>query len=227
MNKHLQYLKKSYQRNKESPIGTLLIAGLKVYIKEPIIGNVDIEYCLKYIADRVPNKMLSNVNTLTIGNFSFLQKRSAEGIFRNGTIYITNNQQSNDDFIADIIHEIAHSFEEEQNIEQDLALVQEFLQKRMMMYQILAGHKLLGNFVNKNDFENIKYSQKFDEYLYKQIGYEKINNLVGSLFISPYAATCLREYFANAFENFFVNDMFVVKKYAPTVYKKLITYLEI
>lgn len=226
MSSHWEYLKKSYRKNRESPVGSLSIAGLKVYIKEPLINNVDIDRCLRYIADRIPHEMISNVDTVMIGNFSFLQKRNAEGIFRGGTIYITNNQESERHFIADIVHEIAHSFEEKENIQQDQNMINEFLQKRMMMYQILSTHNLLGNTVTEKDFSNIKYSPKFDDYLYKQIGYEKLNNLLGGLFISPYAATCLREYFANGFENFFVNDMFIVKKYATSVYNKLITYLE-
>lgn len=227
MNKHLQYLKNSHKKNRETPVGSLKIAGLNVYIKEPVIGNVDVDRCLQYIADRIPNAMISNVNTVIIGNFPFLQKRNAEGIFKGGTIYLTNNQETDQHFIADIVHEIAHSFEEKENIQQDQNMIDEFLQKRMMMYQILSANNLLGNTVTENDFSNIAYSQKFDDYLYKQVGYEKLNNLLGGLFISSYASTCLREYFANGFENFFVNDMFIVKKYAPSVYNRLITYLEI
>lgn len=226
MNKHLQYLKNSFNKNRETTVGSVKIAGLNVYIKEPVVGNVNIDMCLNFIADRIPNQMISNVDTVVIGNFPFLQKRNAEGIFRGGTIYLTNKQESDHSFIADIVHEIAHSFEEKENIQQDQTMISEFLQKRMIMYQILSAHNLLGNTVTENDFSNINYSQKFDDYLYKQVGYEKLNNLLGGLFVSPYASTCLREYFANAFEHFFVNDMFIVKKYATSVYNKLITYLE-
>ena len=50
--------------------------------------------------------------------------------------------------------------------------------------------------------------------------------MTSGLFISPYASTSLREYFANAFEEFFVNDMKPVKDLTPEVYKKIISYLE-
>lgn len=227
MNKNLQYLKNSYKRNRNVPVGSLLISGLNVYIKDPFTSEINIERCLEYIAHRIPSPLISNVKSLTIGNFSFLRKREAEGIFRDGTIYITNRQESEQAFIADVIHEIAHSFEEKENIHQDQVLVEEFLQKRQRMYEILLSYDLLSDFLTKKDFLNVHYSEKFDNYLYRQMGYEKINNLVGDIFISAYAATCLREYFANAFEYFFVKDMFLVKKYAPSVYNKLISYLEI
>lgn len=228
MNKHLQYLKKSYEKNRQNPIDSLSIAGLRVYIKEPIIGDVDIQSCLQYIAERIPNKMISNVDSVVIGEFSFLKKRNAEGVFKSNTIYITNNQQSNESFIADIIHEIAHSLEErdQKELYDDKTIENEFLSKREMMYNILDAQGLISIPVKKEDFYNLNYSMQFDNYLYQIIGYEKLNNLVSGIFISPYASTCLREYFANAFENFFVNDIYVVKKYCPNVYKKLVKYLE-
>jgi hypothetical protein len=50
--------------------------------------------------------------------------------------------------------------------------------------------------------------------------------MTNGLFISPYAATSLREYFANAFEEFFVNDMKPVKDLTPSIYKKIIEHLD-
>jgi hypothetical protein len=42
------------------------------------------------------------------------------------------------------------------------------------------------------------------------------------LFLSPYGATSLREYFSNAFEGYFLNDeKEYVKKISPAVYNKL------
>jgi Mlc titration factor MtfA (ptsG expression regulator) len=41
------------------------------------------------------------------------------------------------------------------------------------------------------------------------------------LFCSPYGATSIREYFANAFEYYFIKDPKYVKKVSPRVYVKI------
>ena len=60
-------------------------------------------------------------------------------------------------------------------------------------------------------------------FLYKTVGYDKLMNLVQGLFINPYAATSLREYFATGFTDFYLdsNHKFL-QKISPALYKKLI-----
>jgi len=64
--------------------------------------------------------------------------------------------------------------------------------------------------------------EDFDMFLYKEVGYPLLSSVVASLFYSPYAATSLREYFANGFESFFMNkDIGRLKNISPTLYKKI------
>lgn len=227
MNKSLEYLRKSFQRNRENPIGSLLIAGLKVYIKEPLANDVNIQRCLEYIARRMPSIFLKNIDIIQIGNFPFLKKREVECIYKDKVIYMTNNFENEHSFISNIVHEISHSFEETNpEIYEDKTIENEFLSKRDTMLRRLEAEGLVTYPIKKDDFFNLNYSMSFDNYLYHIIGYEKLYNLTKDIFISPYAATCLREYFANSFENFFVNDINLVKKYSPNIYKKLFNYLE-
>ena len=60
-------------------------------------------------------------------------------------------------------------------------------------------------------------------FLYQTIGYDKLANLVQGLFISPYAATSLREYFATGFTDFYMDsDHKFLQKISPALYSKLI-----
>ena len=68
---------------------------------------------------------------------------------------------------------------------------------------------------------NIEYSEEFDEFLYKSIGYEKLANISTGLFVSPYGITSLREYFANGFEEYFIRDPFYLKKISPQIFNKI------
>jgi Mlc titration factor MtfA (ptsG expression regulator) len=75
----------------------------------------------------------------------------------------------------------------------------------------------------KSVFMDIEYSEEFDKFLYKQVGYDKLSSLMMGLFISPYAATSLSEYFATGFAEFYTNsDHKYLQKIGPSLYKKLI-----
>lgn len=227
--KSLEYMKNSNTAVKFSPLGTFAVGGLHVYVKEPVPEQIDIEYCFSYILEKMPKIFFRNIAKVFVGQFPFLKNREVDAIYKDGTIYITNNQETNESMIADIIHELAHAFEEEHKdgLYGDLSIENEFLSKRKALLNILKSNNLLPNNIEEKHFSQLEYNQDFDLFLYKTVGYQRLSNLTNNIFISPYAATCLREYFASAFEIFFTKDLFIVKKQAPSVYKKLINYLEI
>ena len=66
-----------------------------------------------------------------------------------------------------------------------------------------------------------EYNKNIDYFLYKDVGYTLLNNLVSGLFPSAYSATSLREYFAIGFEEFFIGDRTYLKKICPILYYKL------
>lgn len=221
----ISYLRKSLQSS--SSVGEFTLAGLLVVIKDPLPKTINVKECLSIILERMPRNLFSNIKKIMIGQFDFLEKRSVQAVYRNGIIYITNEHEDNYDFMSDIIHEIAHAFEERNSkqIYSDGTLKQEFLLKREALYKKIISEGSIP-IISKNYFLKCEYDLFFDNYLYNIIGYKKLTYLTSDIFVSPYAATSLREYFANAFENFFINDMVLVHKYAPTVYKKLLNFME-
>ena len=70
---------------------------------------------------------------------------------------------------------------------------------------------------------NPEYTKKLDMYLYEDVGYDRLNFICSSysLFTSAYSATSLREYFANGFEYYFLDDREYLSKICPQLYKKL------
>ena len=212
----------------ENPIGDFYVGELRVYIKEPLPEHINAKECFSYILRKMPKIFYQNLDKVFIGQFPFLKSRQVDAIYKDRCIYITNNQETNDSLIADVIHEIAHAFEDTKRDEiyGDQEIKKEFLSKRQALYQALHTNNMIVDEIEKHEFYDVSYSEKFDNYLYKTVGYNKLGPLISNIFISPYAATCLREYFANAFEIFFVNDLSLVQNYTPSVYKKLIQYLE-
>jgi Mlc titration factor MtfA (ptsG expression regulator) len=83
-------------------------------------------------------------------------------------------------------------------------------------------------YLNAHDYDPPKelqvqaeYSQKIDDYLYKDVTYDVMWHFVGGLFPSPYAATSLREYFARGFEEYAFGNTKELKQTCPTLYRKL------
>lgn len=218
-------LKEYIQNKKKNPLGEYVFGNATLYVKEPLPESVDINKVLSFIKNNLPAVFYSNVDMIYIGSFPFLKAKEADALFENGAIYLSSKIQTESDLMKDLIHEIAHSFEESrpEEIYSDGQIEREFLGKRQRLFQIF---KARGYKVNQSDFLNPDYDKGFDELLYNTIGYDTLGTMTNGLFISPYAATSLREYFANAFEEFFVNDMKPVQDLTPEVYKKLLTYLE-
>ncbi len=217
---------KKYIMNKTpNPVGEYSFGETTVYVKEPLSDNIDLQKTLNFVRNTLPKEFYQNVDMIYIGRFPFLISRQVDALFQDGAIYLTNQQDNEHNLLSDLVHEIAHSFEEinPEQIYEDGEIEREFLGKRMKLFQILKSN---GFKVNEEQFRNMEFDVDFDRFLNNDIGYDVLSKFTNGLFISPYAATSLREYFANAFEEFFVNDMIKPQKLAPSVFSKIMNHLE-
>jgi len=210
---------RSYIKNKK--VKHFNIAGIEVYEKDQITNDVDVRMVLSEIIKRIPDHLLSNVDSIYIGSFDFLKERDVQAAYENSSIFITNEQDTEEDMMDDIVHEIAHSIEEKyaREIYEDQKIESEFLQKRKKTWMLLKDQ---GFDLELQYFLDTEYSKEFDEYLYMEIGYPLLAMLTSNLFYSPYAVTSLREYFANGFEAFFMKENIGrLKSVSPTLYKRI------
>ena len=70
-------------------------------------------------------------------------------------------------------------------------------------------------------FNEIEYSKELDDYLHKDLGYDKLETFCLGLFIRPYAVTDVREYFATALEEYLLGDREYMKRISPIAYEKV------
>ena len=195
--------------------------GIHVYIKDPLTNGLDMEEIVNFVESRVPNRFLAEVEMIIVGDLEEFKDRKINAMYKDGCLYITNEQDDADDLIDDIIHEIAHSLEEPFGLEiyGDKKLSSEFLNKRGQLRNILWQH---GYKTQLNFFMNTEYDIEFDDFLLNKVGYDKLSILMQGLFISPYAATSLREYFATGFTDFFMeSDHRLLKSISPVLYSKI------
>ena len=212
----------------KNQVETSLANKIPVIIKDPLPKNINLKTIFNEVDKKMPEHLLYGVDIIYVGDFQEFEDRGINAMYENGALYITNKQSNDKDMLDDIFHEIAHACEESyfSLIYSDGKIQDEFLGKRKKMFDILSQE---GYNVSMGDFLNIDYSEKFDELLHDEIGYEKLTFLTMGLFVSPYAATSYREYFANGFEHYFLEYPEYIKSTSPAVYEKVngLVFMEI
>lgn len=205
------------QKSNKIPKERKLFNKIYVWEKEPMISDVDIDKGLEKVVQVMPKHFFRNIEGIYIGQFPELAEREIDALYADNAIYVSNTIVSQEEFVRNILHEIAHSLEEsiQQNNDAEDSLVTEFLAKRNQLKRILS---LNGYNVSKQDFENIEYDKRFDSFLYNEVGYPALLTLTSNVFASPYGATSYREYFANGFEHYFLNDYDTVKSLSKQLF---------
>jgi len=206
---------------------TLFFDSINVFIKEPLPEEISLNSVLRQIEQIIPKHMVDNIEAVYVGQFKEFEKRSTNAFYLDGALYISNDQDDDADMVDDIVHEIAHAAEEKYGSEiyGDDKLQQEFLLKRKKLAEILKAY---GYYDDAHDFMSVEYDQGLDDFLYNQIGYDKLQFFTLGLFPSNYSITSLREYFGIGFEKYFLGEKEDLASVSPTLYKKIkeIDFLE-
>jgi hypothetical protein len=197
-----------------------LYGDVFVLVKDPLPDHIDLQLSLDRVERTVPQHLAYGLDSIFIGQFPEFEERQINAFYREGAIYITNEQDDDSDFIDDLVHEMAHLTEAQygSQIYEDQRVSREFLGKRQRLYYILSSE---GYKVHPKDFMQTEYSEEFDMFLFKDVGYEMLRQATQGLFLTPYGATSLAEYFAESFEYYFLKDKAEVRTLSPQCYRKL------
>ena len=218
----LKYLKEAHQTTIDKVQDFYTSTGIHVYVKERPTNDVNIEEVVSKLESVVPEHLLTEVEMIVIGWFEEFEKRELNAFYSDGCLYVSPLQDNESDLLDDLVHETSHSIEELYGYEiyGDKTLENEFLKKRLQLRQILWAH---GYKTPSAFFTNTEYDLEFDNFLLNKVGYDKLALLAQGIYVNPYAATSLREYFATGFTDFFLNiDREVLKVISPVLYEKLL-----
>ena len=197
------------------------IYDIPVFLTDPVEEGVDVPAFCTEIEEILPFSLVKNIDVVYIGNFKELNGRNAA--YTHGAIYISCQEPTNFDMIEDFIHEAAHALEPHYGWEiYDTKLQGEFRGKRTRLRDLLTAH---GYHTNPALYDYLEYNRKFDEFLSDEVGYPTLLSITMGLFVSPYGATSLSEYFANGFEKYFLDSPKTVKDVSPVLYNKIETIL--
>ena len=216
------YIFQKQQKLMEQQTDFYTSTGLHVFFKDPV-ENVDVEKVVSKVESSIPEHLLSEVEMIIIGWFDEFEERSLNAFYDSGTLYVSNIQDDFMDMYDDMIHEISHSLEEPHGyfLYGDKKIEDEFLRKRKYLHDIVWK---MGFKTPLAVFMDPEYNEEFDMFLYEKIGYDKLSTAVAGVFVSPYAATSLREYFATGFTEFYLHpdEHGFLQKVSPELYKKLV-----
>ena len=212
------WIKESIKRSKRMK-DHFNLNGIYVIIKDKLPEEIDPDFIFNYIASRVPFYLTRNVEMIYIGKFPEMEERDINAYFENDAIYITNEQEDEMDMIEDIVHEISHAVEKynREFIYDDGSLQREFIAKRKRLSQLLSQ-----KYNVPSDFNiNFEYDRSIDDFLFRDVGYDVLNQVCVNIFPSGYAATSVSEYWAKGFEELFIGDRDSLRKMCPVLYSKV------
>ena len=92
------------------------------------------------------------------------------------------------------------------------------MKKRNQLYDILVSH---GYDIEWDSMDSPKYEEYLDSYLYNVVGYDILGQLIGGIFVSPYSATSLREYWAKGYEAYIISGRSELREVSPVLFSKI------
>ena len=212
--------KKSKNKNNE-----VTIHGTPFIFSQPFEKEINLDYIKNKIETLMHEYFFDNVDAFFVGYVDefFKDGREYNAMFKDGAIYLSPDQDNERDLLDDILHELAHAVEEKNKnqIYGDGRIEREFIAKRKTLYHLLDDKEY-----DLESYENPEYDYKFDQHLYKGVGYDKLRTISSGLFYSPYAITALREYWANGFENYLLGNKQKLKELSPALYSKIEYFFE-
>lgn len=211
-----EYIKQSVKVNKSSTLHGRDI----IVVATPLPDEISFSNILRRVEMSIPSFLLRDLDAIYVGDFDILKPRDLKAMYFKGTIYVSNEQDTEEDFYQALVHEISHHVEVllEREIYSDGLLKMEFLSKRRQLFDILEMH---GYNISWEDMMNHKFDEGLDKFFYWSVGYEKLATLVGGIFISPYAATSLREYWGKGFEEYVRGNKEDLSVISPVLYDKI------
>jgi hypothetical protein len=200
------------------------VNNVSVFIKDMLPKGVSPEFVFDYVSSRIPFVLTKNIDVIYVGQFPEMKERDINAYFDNDAIYVTNEQDDEMDMIEDIIHEISHAVEHYNRdfIYGDGKLQREFIAKRKRLSALLSQ-----KYEVPSDFDiNFEYDRDIDDFLYRVVGYDALNQICVNIFSSAYAATSVSEYWAKGFEELFIGEKSDLKNLSPVLYSRLVNLIK-
>ncbi len=194
--------------------------NIEVLEVDPLPEDINLNAVFRTIENNLPPHYFDKLLGVKIQHLDVFDEKKVNALYRDGIFYITNQQSGTKDIVDDLVHEFAHHMETlyPEEIYSDRSVIREFVRKRQEMNFELRSE---GYWTDDYDFDNLKYEAAFDKFLYERVGRNMLRMITTGLFVRPYAAVSLREYFATGFEAFYTGQEQTLEKVSPILFDKI------
>ena len=202
-----------------------------VYILNSFPGHININNILEKIKERIPYEFLIGLDGIYVGEFDELKDRKIQAMFKEGAIYLSSYKEfpdvTEDSIVEDITHELAHMLEDNAyfDIYHGGNIEKEYIGKKKRLVDLLRSNDISFAGMGRLFFSE-DYVDELDDFLFNNLGYDNLSTLTPGLFISPYAVTSIREYFATGFEEYISGNRTHLKEISPALYNKIESLME-
>jgi hypothetical protein len=107
----LGYIKESHERAKRQLREYVMFENIQIYIKDKVSNGIDVRAVLDRITSSIPSHLLREIDSIYVGMFENFKQLDTNAMYKDGAIYVSNEQDDEQDMVDDIVHEIAHSLE--------------------------------------------------------------------------------------------------------------------
>jgi|TARA_R110002124_G_C8726416_1_gene496188 hypothetical protein len=213
----IEYLRKKMS---EHAVPKTMKGNVEVFINDKLPKNVDINEFIEMVHKAIPSYFFDHIDSINIGNYDFLLKNNLNSYYKDGKIYISSEKETTMHLAYDLFHEIAHSLEKPHGdlIYKDGELKEEFLKKRETLQRFL---NIYYPKTKAYRFDNEEYDEELDRMLHSLIGYDRLRSFTDGIFLNPYSATSLREYFASGLEHYLEGNREKLDRMCPVLYNKI------
>ena len=103
------FIADSSAKNKRSQKHFIVFDTVSLYILNPLPENVNILEVIESVENKIPSHLVSYIDAVYVGTFKEFEEKQINAMYRDGAVYVSNNQDNVADMVDDIIHEIAHA----------------------------------------------------------------------------------------------------------------------
>jgi len=134
----------------------LAFGNVEVKVVHPLPEDVSLAKVLHMISGLLPKAYYRDITKIQVGDHPKFADKEFNAMYQDGVLYVSPDQDNEEDMIDDIIHETAHHLEviALQEIYSDEKVKSEFLKRRKELRYELASE---GYSVNEYDFGNLKF----------------------------------------------------------------------
>ena len=173
------YLVKSFEKSLNERKEYYLY-DIPIFILNPFSEEIKIDDVVEEITNIIPYKFLKGLEGVYVGDFPELKDRDIHAMLKDDAIYLSSilpddESVSYDLIVSDVVHEIAHLLENKQYYEiyGDKEIETEYLGKKKRLVDLLRANGISFHGMGKLFFSE-EHVDELDNFLYDQIGYDKI-----------------------------------------------------